>query len=117
MSEAALITSTSNTRVKWIRKLVRDRKERQQSGLFYIEGLRIVTEAVQVGAQIDTLLVAPDLLDSAHGLSMVEQQRKLGLPDFEPERGCFQEHLHQRRAARHCCISASRLADHSTRYG
>jgi RNA methyltransferase, TrmH family len=80
MSEAALITSTSNTRVKWIRKLVRDRKERQQSGLFYIEGLRIVTEAVQVGAQVDTLLIAPDLLESTHGLALVEQQRKLGLP-------------------------------------
>jgi RNA methyltransferase, TrmH family len=80
MIDTTLISSTSNTRVKWIRKLVRDRKERQQSGLFYIEGLRIVTEATQMGAKIDSLIVAPELLDSAHGLSLVEQQRKRGVP-------------------------------------
>jgi RNA methyltransferase, TrmH family len=80
MSDATTITSTSNSRVKWMRKLVRDRKERQESGLFYIEGLRIVTEAVQMGAQIETLLVCLDLLESAHGRAMVAEQRSRGVP-------------------------------------
>jgi RNA methyltransferase, TrmH family len=80
MIDTTIISSTSNNRVKWIRKLVRDRKERHQSGLFYIEGLRIVTEATRLDAQIDSLIVAPELLDSSHGLSLVEQQRKRGVP-------------------------------------
>jgi RNA methyltransferase, TrmH family len=80
MNSESSITSTSNPRVKWIRKLVRDRKERQQTGLFYIEGLRIVTEAVQVGARIESLVVAPDLLESSHGRSVVEQAQMRGIP-------------------------------------
>jgi RNA methyltransferase, TrmH family len=78
MGEIATITSSGNTRVKWIRKLVRDRKVRQESGLFYIEGLRIVTEAVQMGAEVDTLIVAPELLQSEHGQSLVESKRQEG---------------------------------------
>jgi RNA methyltransferase, TrmH family len=80
MSETAVITSSSNARVKQIRKLVRDRKERKERDLFYIEGLRIVTEAVQVGAKIESLLVAPELLQSSHGRSLIEDQRNLGVP-------------------------------------
>jgi len=80
MNEMQLITSMSNPRVKWIRALVKDRKERQASQLFYIEGLRLVTEAVQVGARIETLVVAPDLLQSEHGWSMVNGQTLRGTP-------------------------------------
>ncbi len=58
------ISSTSNTTIKHIRRL-RRRKEREQSGLFFIEGIRQVTEALQLGAEIATLIVAPDLLTSA----------------------------------------------------
>ena len=36
-----LITSPANPRVKEIRKL-RDRKEQKRTGLFYMEGLRII---------------------------------------------------------------------------
>ncbi len=45
--------SASNPRIKLIRKL-RDRKERQQSGLFYVEGLRIVAEALQPAPALNT---------------------------------------------------------------
>jgi RNA methyltransferase, TrmH family len=80
MSDPTPITSTSNSRVKWIRKLVRNRKERQASGLFYIEGLRSVTEAVRVGAQIETLLVSHELLESEHGQSIRSEQQSQGVP-------------------------------------
>jgi TrmH family RNA methyltransferase len=60
------ISSRSNPRIKQIRGL-RNRKEREQSGLFFIEGLRIVTEAVQTGADIETLIVTPQLLDTRIG--------------------------------------------------
>jgi TrmH family RNA methyltransferase len=58
------ISSTSNATIKHIRRL-RQRKEREQSGLCFIEGIRLVTEALQPGAAIEALIVAPDLLTSA----------------------------------------------------
>ena len=45
-----LITSPANPRVKEIRKL-RDRKEQKRTGLFYMEGLRIIGEAFDKGAE------------------------------------------------------------------
>jgi TrmH family RNA methyltransferase len=59
----AMITSTSNERVKAIRAL-RRRKERDASGLAYVEGIRAVREALEADAEVETLLVAPELLQS-----------------------------------------------------
>jgi len=72
------ITSTANPHIKEIRKL-RDRKERQQSGLFFMEGLRIVGEALDHHAMIEQMLVAPDLLTSDFGQTTVERARKMGI--------------------------------------
>lgn len=65
-----MITSTSNPTIKFIRKLA-DRKERLQTGLFFVEGLRIVGEALQKGWEIETLVVAPELLTSLFGQQLV----------------------------------------------
>ncbi len=61
-----LITSTANLKIKQIRKLA-DRKERSATGLFFVEGLRIVIEALQQNAEIDNLVISPDLIRSATG--------------------------------------------------
>ncbi|HZW04925.1 MAG TPA: RNA methyltransferase [Anaerolineaceae bacterium] len=66
-----MITSNANAQVKAIRKL-RDRKDRQQSGLFFAEGLRITGEAIERGWEIETLVVAPELLVSDYGLQLVD---------------------------------------------
>jgi len=66
-----IITSFANQKVKFIRKL-EQKKYRQESGMFFIEGLRTVGEAVQTGAPIDAFVVAPDLLVSAFGQSLLE---------------------------------------------
>jgi len=66
-----IITSFSNQKVKFIRKL-EQKKYRQESGLFFIEGLRTVGEAVQTGASIDSFVVAPELLESEFGRSLLE---------------------------------------------
>ncbi len=58
-----MITSVTNERIKSIRKL-RDRKERNVTGLFYIEGLRILGDALASEAIIEYLIIAPDLLIS-----------------------------------------------------
>jgi TrmH family RNA methyltransferase len=64
------ITSTSNPRIKEIRKL-NNRKERAETGLAYIEGLRIVIEAFEQNVEIDTLITCPSLLISEAGNKMV----------------------------------------------
>ncbi|HLI09830.1 MAG TPA: RNA methyltransferase [Ktedonobacteraceae bacterium] len=77
-----IITSQSNRRVKQIRSL-RDRKEREETGLFFVEGIRIVVEAVQAGAEIEMLVVAPDLLKSQIGQETVRQEQERGIPVLE----------------------------------
>lgn len=92
MPEAGLlITSASNPRIKQIRKMLRDKKEREQSGLYYIEGLRQVGEAVQMRAEIEELVVAPELLTSEFGRGLVEEQRKQGRPVLEVAADVFKE--------------------------
>lgn len=83
------ITSTANPRVKAIRKL-RDRKERTQSGLFYIEGLRIVAEALQQNAAVETVLTAPELLSSEYGAELVNEATARGIPLLEVSPSVFE---------------------------
>jgi TrmH family RNA methyltransferase len=89
-----LITSTSNPRIKQIRKL-RERKEREACGCFYIEGLRVVTEAVQLGAEIETLLTSPELLTSDFGIELVEKQRAAGVDVMEVSADVFRNFSHK----------------------
>lgn len=70
-----MITSSSNPTIKQIRKL-RERKERQQSGLFFVEGLRIVGEALDSNWQIELLIYSPTLLNSLFGQQLVEKFQK-----------------------------------------
>ena len=83
-----MISSTSNPTVKQI-KLLRNKKDRQQSGLFYIEGIRIVAEAVKHADLIDTLLFAPELLTSDFGYKLVEQVKQKGITTLELTEGVF----------------------------
>ena len=73
-----MITSKSNQAIKQYRKLL-DRKERQQTGLALVEGVRIVIEAVSQGMDIDCLIVAPDLLTSPAGKEAVFQMEETGV--------------------------------------
>jgi TrmH family RNA methyltransferase len=86
-----MITSTANSRIKQIRRLIRDRKERDASGLFYAEGLRVIGEAVQMGADVECLYVAPDLLTSDFGRDLVQAQREKGTPVEEVSAEVFRE--------------------------
>ena len=77
-----VITSPANERIKEIRKL-QQRKEREKSGTFFIEGLRIVGQAVQAGARLEALIAAPELLRSEFGLRLVKEQAARGIPLLE----------------------------------
>jgi TrmH family RNA methyltransferase len=62
MSEARLITSLSNPLVKAVRGL-HLRKDREESGLFLAEGLKIAAEAVELGRTPKILMYGPDARD------------------------------------------------------
>jgi TrmH family RNA methyltransferase len=73
-----MISSFSNPRVKQARAL-RQRKARQESGLFLVEGTRHIGEALQAGAEIQTIFFAPGLLDSGFGQTLLERAATTGI--------------------------------------
>jgi len=79
---SAIISSTANPAIRRIRAL-RQRKARDETGLCLVEGIRPVAEALQSGAELDQLLVAPALLRSAFAHDLVAAQRAAGTPVLE----------------------------------
>ncbi|KAF0107278.1 MAG: RNA methyltransferase TrmH family [Anaerolineaceae bacterium] len=73
-----LISSASNPLVKQIRAL-RQKKGREQTGLFLVEGIHHVGEAAEAGWEIETLVHAPDLLTSDFGLRLVADLSRRGV--------------------------------------
>jgi RNA methyltransferase, TrmH family len=71
------ISSRSNPSIKDIRAL-RDRKRRETTGLFFVEGIRIVVEAVASGAEVLEIVVAPQLLRSDVAGEAVERAESSG---------------------------------------
>lgn len=84
-----MITSAGNERIKWIRRL-QDRKGREESGCFYLEGLRIVGEALDAGAQVEMLITAGELLRSEYGQKLLEKFRLQGGQVLEVSREVFE---------------------------
>ena len=62
----AIISSRSNPAIKAIRALS-SRKQRDLTERFFVDGLHLVAAAAQQQADIETCVVAPDLLTSAFG--------------------------------------------------
>jgi TrmH family RNA methyltransferase len=83
-----MITSTANEQVKFIRKL-REKKYRNESGLFYVEGIRIVLEALQAPGRIKTLIVAPELKQSDMIEEAILLAGKAGVPVLEVSQEVF----------------------------
>jgi TrmH family RNA methyltransferase len=82
------ISSKSNERIKEIRAL-RHRKVRERTGLFFVEGIRIVAEAAELRAGIETLVVAPDLLESEFARDLIERLTGKGVPLLEVSNEVF----------------------------
>ena len=70
--EKLLITSLSNPLVKQVRSL-RQKKARQESGLFLVEGIHHVGEALEAKWVVESVLYAPDLLISNFARDMIDR--------------------------------------------
>jgi TrmH family RNA methyltransferase len=68
--EKPLITSLSNPLIKRVRSL-RQKKSRQQTGQFLVEGIQPVGEAIEAGWEVDTILYAPELLTSTFARELI----------------------------------------------
>jgi TrmH family RNA methyltransferase len=74
-----VITSRHNPAIKRVRALSH-RRARDQTGLYLAEGIRLVAQALTVGAPIQELIVAPELLTSDFARRLVEHSQAAGLP-------------------------------------
>ena len=72
-----LISSAANPVVKRMR-LLGDRKHRRREGAFVVEGIQPVWQAVEAGADVEVLVVAPDLLGGSPAARMVAGQEAAG---------------------------------------
>ncbi len=68
--EKPIITSLSNPLIKQVRAL-HQKKGRSESGLFLVEGIHHVGEAVSAGWDVETVLYAPNLLTSEYALDLL----------------------------------------------
>lgn len=82
------ISSANNPTIKAIRAL-RTRKGRAEQGTFFVEGLRIVGEAVQAGAEIKQIITAPDLLISPFGRETAIRAARGGATHIEVTKDVF----------------------------
>jgi TrmH family RNA methyltransferase len=83
-----IITSPANPLVKRIRKLA-DRKQRRAEGVFVVDGIQPVWRAIDAGADIETLVVAPELIEGGPAERMVAEFEASGGPVTRLGRAVF----------------------------
>jgi RNA methyltransferase, TrmH family len=82
-----VITSAANPLIKRVR-LLADRRHRRREGAFVVRGVQPVWQAVEARADIEVLIVAPDLLREP-AATMVADQEALGVPVARLSAGLF----------------------------
>ena len=92
-----MLTSAANPKIKLIRAL-RQRKQRQATGLFVVEGIRHVGEASQAAEAselgeegwLEYLCYCPDLLTSDFARELIQKQQVRGLPCYAVSADTFE---------------------------
>jgi TrmH family RNA methyltransferase len=81
MNKELLLSSTQNPKIKGVVDL-RERRERDRSGLFLIEGYRELSRAVIGNLKIESLFVCPELFLGVNEPTLIEQIQKKGAKIF-----------------------------------
>jgi TrmH family RNA methyltransferase len=84
-----MISSTSNETIKLIRKL-KMRKHRRETGQYYIEGLRIIGQALDSDEHFAFLITSPELLDREFGKQVLKTGLDRKIPVVEVTRHVFE---------------------------
>jgi len=82
------ITSLQNPRVKQLVKL-RDRRDRDDAGLFLVEGYREVRRALEKGVRLNELYFSPDWFLGENEPALIDQARQAGAQLFELSKEAF----------------------------
>ncbi len=82
------IASPANTLIKTTRKLFL-RKHRQAENVFFIEGLRIVGEALRTRQEIRHIFFCPEMLTSEFGHELIAEAEQMGLDIIETNKEVF----------------------------
>lgn len=77
------VTSFSNPLVKDIKALIAQRKHRQRTGRFVAEGLKLATDALAAGWEVDMLAIGPEARDSATAREVAATARARGATILE----------------------------------
>jgi len=78
MKSDLIISSNSNPILKLARSL-RQRKARDESGLFLVEGIHNVGAAIEAGWNLSSILYSQDLLKSSYAYQLIETQSAKGI--------------------------------------
>lgn len=90
MFKPQLITSNQNPKIKSAAKLS-DRRERDQTGLFLIEGYRELKRAADAGVAIESLFICPKLFLGENEPALIADIAKRGADIFECPPELFQK--------------------------
>lgn len=71
-----MITSTSNTKIKWVRSLQAKQRARRVESAFVIEGTRLCEEALQARCEIQLALHTPNL--DSRGIAVLDRIAQCG---------------------------------------
>lgn len=82
------ITSTSNPKIKFVRKL-HDRKYRDEFNVFYIEGVRIVGEAYSCNWKITDVFYSSELIRNDFSLELIKLLRNQNTNLIEIDKDVF----------------------------
>ena len=93
---AEKITSLQNPRVKQLVKL-RDRRPRDEAGVFLVEGYREIRRALEKGVALRELYTAPDWFLGANEPALIAQAEAAGAAVFELSREAFAKVAYRER--------------------
>lgn len=84
------ITSRSNGRIKRIKSL-EQKKNRLQEGVFVIEGIRIIDQAIEAGISLEGIYISSSQAGTDQGETQIEQYREKGIDVTEVADDIFRE--------------------------
>lgn len=90
------ITSLQNPRVKQLVRL-RERRERDELGLFLVEGYREVRRALEKGVKLKELYFSPEWFLGENEPALIEQARQAGAQLFELSKDAFAKCAYRER--------------------
>jgi TrmH family RNA methyltransferase len=98
MSSVELISSLQNPRVKQLVKL-RDRRPRDEAGVFLVEGYRQIRRALDKSIPISELYVCPEWYpgDQGNEASLIDETRAAGAKIFQLTKDCFAKVAYRER--------------------